>query len=239
MSTPRERPLAEPPIFRARFPVILKKFFWVTYDHVGKLMLASLLSLLLTLSFIGIPLAVALLGTLTTELASYRVPDFPVLRRNVVRSLGRSLGVTAVGVMGVTAAVSGIGFYGSDRLGLPLLSLFFLGITLWIGAGFFAWLAVWVPLTFLKNWPLRRLARLALDLALQNPLLFLAHLGCQLVVWLVGIVTVVGFVFLSPALSFLLGATFTRELLGQYEPGLVREEEEPRTLVDLFRPWQM
>jgi hypothetical protein len=224
---------------RLRFSLVLKKFFWHAYDHPGKLIAASLLSASLALTIMGLPLALVILARLGTELACYREIRVAQMFRMTWRRIARGAALVGIGVGGAFVILSGLVFYGSDRLHLPLLSLVLLGLTVWFGLAFAAWYSLWVPLAFRYEAPLLELGRAAGLLLLANPLASLLHLTSQLIIWLFGALTVVGLFLMSPGLSALLAAVFTRELIGVYEPGSIPEDEETRTLADFLRPWRM
>lgn len=225
--------------FRPRWRVVLKKFFWNAYDHIGKLMIASAAASFLALSIVGLPAAISGLFGLATEIAFYREVSVGSFFRLGFRRYRRGLQLAAVASLGSLVIGSSLVFYSSDRLGLPLLSLVLLGLTIWFGVAFLVWLSVLVPLAHISGAPLRQLARDAVLVVLDNPLPNALHLVTQLVIWFAGAASVVGLILLSPGLSAVLAATFVREILGKYKPGLVSDDEEVRNFGDLFRPWQM
>ncbi len=222
-----------------RFGSICKKFFWNSYDHIGKLMLASLVSALLSLTLLGFPMALSGMLALSVGVAAYCDVELSDYFRAGARGYVRGAFLAGILVAGFLLLSSSVAFYSTDRLGVPLLSLLLLGLTLWLAIYFLAWLFILLPLAHFSDAPLRHLARDAAAMVLDNPGLCLAHVSCQFLIWAAGLASVVGAFLFSPALSAVLAATFTRELLGKYRPGLVREDEEVRTLADLFRPWQM
>ena len=237
MSDPRATPPQAPSPVRPSLRIIFKKTFWNLYDHLGKFLLLSATSVLLALTVVGLPFAVAGLYGLANDVADYRTVTLADYFRHGKRGYLTALKLVAIFLGGAVVLVSNVLFHLKDKLGLPALSMGMLLLTLWLSLVFFAWLFYLFPLAFRVGGLSKPVAKSALGFALDNKAATVWLLLANLFNWFVGLATFVLLVFLSPAASAVLQATASRELLGKYRPGLVREDEEQRTLKDLFRPW--
>ncbi len=217
----------------------LKKTFWNVYDHLGKLVLLSFLSFLLVFTVIGLPFAVAGLFGLATEIADYKPVSVRGFFRYGVQGYVLALKLTALFVFGTVVLASNILFHLQNKLGLPALSMGMLIVTAWLSLLFLAWSFYLFPLAFRVGSFSRDIARSALGLVLDNKIYTAWLLLLYLLNWLAGAATFVLLVFFASGASAVFQATATRELLGKYYPAVVREDEELRTLRDLFRPWSV
>ncbi|NOZ55223.1 MAG: hypothetical protein GXO73_00335 [Calditrichaeota bacterium] len=219
--------------------VVLKKTFWNVYDHLGKLLILNFLSFLLALTVVGLPFAVAGLYSLANRIADYRAVGLRDYFRLGAQGYFLAFKLTAIFVFGALVLGSNVVFHLEDRLGLPAVSMGMLLLTVWFSLLFLVWNFYLFPLAFRFGELSKQVSKSALGLALDNKSFTTWVLLADLVNWLAGAATFVLLVFFAPAVSAVLQAVATRELLSKYHPGLVREGEEQRTLRDLFRPWAL
>jgi len=147
-----------------------------------------------------------------------------------------------------------VGFYISVKIGFGLLGFFLAGIQVWIAA-FCLMMQVYVrPLLYSRNWGLGAVLKWSATLILLKPsftiLLFLQALALFVIIGVTGVGTVLLLVsvvsmFLNTALRETLRdmdktmkpkrkPTSWKEIFEEQD----KEEEEKRTVKDLFRPWE-
>jgi len=147
-----------------------------------------------------------------------------------------------------------IGFYISVKIGFGLLGFFLAGIQIWIGAFALIMQVYLLPLLVGKNWDLKPVLKWSTLLIILKPgftiLLFLQALAIFILITITGVGAVLLLmsiisIFLNTALRETLREMDTtmkpkkkptswKEIFAEREK---EEEEEKRTLKDLFRPW--
>lgn len=216
-----------------------KRFFWHAYDHLGTLIAANVLWLVVCLGVVTAPAATAGLSYLARRIAAEedaRLGDFWVgFRRDFIPSL-------KVGAFTVAVAALlwfNIDFYGHLREGLAVGGTALATLLIWCGAFLLLMHAHLHPLLAGGERSLRRLLKKSALLVLDNPGFTLGITLQALVLTAVCVVTGVGLLLILAGLIATLHATGHRELLKKYFPDSpeAREPQETRTLRDLWRPW--
>lgn len=148
-----------------------------------------------------------------------------------------------------------IRFYTSVKLGFGIIGFFLAGIQIWIGAFALLMQTYLLPLLFTKNWALKPVLKWSAMLVVLRPgftiLLFLQALAIFILISVTGVGVVlllmgITSIFLNTALRETLRdmdrttepkkkPTSWKEIFAERERD---EEEEKRTLKDIFRPWE-
>jgi uncharacterized membrane protein YesL len=228
------------------FPTFMA-FRYLPFDGYTQLSFVFLIGLL-THSY-----ATAGAFALTARLADYEDVSlrefFGAARRFYFRTLMLSLIFGGIFLL----LTYSVGFYVSVKIGFGLLGFFLAGIQVWIGAFCLLMQVYLLPLLYSRNWGVWAVLKWAGTLILLKPgftiLLFLQATG---LFFLIG-VTGVGVVLLLMSLVSMFLNTALRETLRDMDKTMKpkrkptswkeifaeqdKEEEERRTLKDLFRPW--
>jgi uncharacterized membrane protein YesL len=216
-----------------------KRFFWHTYDHLGTLIAANLLWLVVCLGVVTAPAATAGLSYLARRVAAEEdahLSDFWLgFRRDFLPSLKTGALTLAV------AAVFwfNIDFYGRLRGGLAFGGTALATLLAWSAAFLLLMHAHLHPLIAGGERSLRRLLKKSALLVLDNPGFSVGITIQAFLLAAVCVLTGVGILFMLASLHATLLATGHRELMKKYFPDSpeAREADETRTLRDLWRPW--
>jgi uncharacterized membrane protein YesL len=231
-----ERPTRPADLLRPAF----RRALWKTYDHIGLLVLANLLWIVLSLPLVTAPAATAGLFHLARELPGDGKPGVHLFFAGFRRHFWPAF---KVGVADLAAALVlwvNIDFYSHLRGGGALPGMLLAALMIWLSL-LFALMHVHIfPMLVVGERSLRQLLRKSLLLTLDN-LLFTIGLGAQtLALTVLCVITGAGLVFLGGSLPAVLLTSGRRALLTKYsdDPGSDSEEPETRTFRDLWRPWE-
>jgi uncharacterized membrane protein YesL len=215
-----------------------KRAVWETYDHIGLLVLANLLWIVLCLPVVTAPAATAGLFHLSRRLdqghdSSLR-DFFAGFRLRFVAALKLGLlDLAALLILWVN-----IDFYSHLRGGASVPGMILAAAMIWMAAFFFLMHAHLYPLLAEGETSLRPLLRKAALLTLDN-LAFTIGITFQ---WLslsvLCVITGAGLVLINGSLVAALLTAGHRELLGKYHSREDRPQPETRTWQDLWRPWE-
>lgn len=217
-----------------------KRFLWNSYDHIGLLVAANLLWLLLCLPVVTAPAATAGLFHLARGIADHE----PVGIRNFFQGFrGHFLPALKAGcfTLGVAAVLwVNVDFYShlGGRASIPGMLL--AAAMIWLGGFVLLMHAHILPLIVAGERSLRAVLRKSALLTLDNPGFTIGITVQAVSVAALCVLTGAGAVLgLGSFLSVLL-TTGHRELLKKYSPDAeaAREPEETRTLRDALRPWE-
>ena len=217
-----------------------KRAFWHVYDHLGTLIGANLLWLVLCAGVVTAPAATAGLFHLARRIAAdedARIRDFWAgFRHDFLPSL--AVGAFTAGLAALLWF--NIYFYGALGGGFA-----FVGAAL---ATLLVWAAVLLVLMHVHIHPLlasgdRSLAsifRKSLLLTLDNPAFTVSVSLTALGLTALCVVSAAGLVLISGSLAAVLLSTAHRELMKKYLPDSpeAAEPDETRTWRDLWRPWE-
>jgi hypothetical protein len=215
-----------------------KRFFWLLYDHIGLIILANLLWLVLSLGVVTAPAATAGLAVLAARIAAGENASLRDLLRGFREHFVPSLKVGLFDALVILVLWVNVDFYShlSGRAALPGFLL--AGLLVW-GAAF--WLLIHVhvyPLMIDGERGLRRLLRTSALLTLDN-LSFTIGLALQsLMLVTLCVLTGVGLIVLLTSMLTLLHAAGHRELLRKYRDDVAPDAPETRTWRHLWRPWE-
>lgn len=217
-----------------------KRAIWETYDHIGLLVLANLLWILLSIPVVTAPAAAAGLFHLARRLSrsepiglssfftGFRSHFWPAFKVGVAE-------LAALLVLWVN-----IDFYSHLRGGATIPGMVLAAAMIWL-AVLFALMHVHIfPMLAAGETSLRQLLRKSLLLVLDNPAFTIGLALQSISLSVLCLVTGAGLVLLSGSLSAVLLTSGHRSLLTKYsdEPADPQEEPESRTLRDLWRPWE-
>ena len=235
----RENTTSDPADF-ARFALYtsFKRFFWMTYDHVGLMLVANLTWLVLSLGIVTAPAATAGLASLAARIAAGEKVSIRDLLRGFREHFVPALKIGLFDLAVVVALWVNVDFYShlSGRAAIP--GFLFAGLLIW-GAVFWLLLHVHIyPLMVAGERSFRHLLRTSALLTLDN-LAFTIGLALQsFMLLMLCILTGVGIIALLSALLSLLHATGRRELLRKYHDDIPQDVPETRTWRHLWRPWE-
>ncbi len=216
-----------------------KRFFWHTYDHLGTLIAANVLWLVVCLGVVTAPAATAGLSYLARRVAAEEethISDFWVgFRRDFVPSLKLGAFTLAVAALFWFNA----DFYGRLRGGLAFGGTALATLLVWSGAFLLLMHAHLHPLLAGGERGLARLLKKSALLALDNPGFTVGITLQAFVLAVICLVTGIGLLLILASLHATLLATGHRELLKKYFPQSpeAAQPDETRTLRDLWRPW--
>jgi len=217
-----------------------KRSIWSTYDHIGLLVLANLLWVVLCLPVVTAPAATAGLFHLAREVARGKSPS---LRDFFVGFRTRFLPAFKVGLVELAALLVlwvNIDFYSHMRGGAVIPGMILAAAMVWVAAFFLLMHAHLYPLLVGGESSLRQLLRKSALLTLDN-LAFTAGITFQaLSLSVLCVVTGAGLVLINASAVAVLLTTGHRELLRKYsdDPESSPELPETRTLRSLWRPWE-
>jgi uncharacterized membrane protein YesL len=235
-----------PPVHdrRARAADLLRPAFkrsiWSTYDHIGLLVLANLLWVVLCLPVVTAPAATAGLFHLAREVARGKNPS---LRAFFVGFRTRFLPAFKLALVDLAALLVlwvNIDFYSHMRSGAVIPGMILAAAMVWVAAFFLLMHAHLYPLLVGGESSLRQLLRKAALLTLDN-LAFTIGIAFQaLSLSVLCVVTGAGLVLINGSAVAVLLTTGHWELLRKYsdDPEKSPELPETRTLRSLWRPWE-
>lgn len=216
-----------------------KRFFWHTYDHLGTLIGANILWLVVCLGIVTAPAATAGLSYLARRIAAEEdahLADFWVgFRRDFIPALK----IGAFTLVVAAALWFNADFYGHLRGGLAVAGTALATLLAWCWAFVLLMHAHLHPLLAGGERSLGRLLKKSALLVLDNPGFTVGITLQAAVIAVFCVVTGIGLVLILASLHATLLATGHRELLKKYFPDSpeAQEAEETRTLRDLWRPW--
>jgi uncharacterized membrane protein YesL len=215
-----------------------KRAVWETYDHIGLLVLANLLWIVLSLPIVTAPAATAGLFHIAARIdrgddaslhhffAGFRLRFVPALKLGIVD-------LAALLVLWVN-----IDFYSHLRGVGTLPGMILAAAMVWLGAFYFLMHAHLYPLLTEGETSLRQLLRKSALLTLDN-LAFTVGITFQsLSLSILCVVTGAGLVLINGSLVAVLLTAGHRELRGKYHSWEDRPSPETRTWRDLWRPWE-
>ena len=217
-----------------------KRAIWSTYDHIGLLVLANLLWVVLCLPVVTAPAATAGLFHLAREVARGKdasLHDFFVGFRT------RFLPALKLGLVDLAALLVlwvNVDFYSHMRGGAVIPGMILAAAMVWVAAFFLLMHAHLYPLLADGESSLGQLLRKSALLTLDN-LAFTIGITFQgLSLSVLCVITGAGLVLINGSAVAVLLTTGHRELLRKYsdDPDKSPELPETRTLRDLWRPWE-
>ncbi len=217
-----------------------KRSIWSTYDHIGLLVLANLLWVVLCLPVVTAPAATAGLFHLARQIArgkdvslrdffvGFRTRFFPAFKLGLVD-------LAALLVLWVN-----IDFYSHMRGGAVIPGMILAAAMVWVAAFFLLMHAHLYPLLAGGESSLPQLLRKSALLTLDNLAFTIGITFQALSLSVLCVVTGAGLVLISGSAVAVLLTTGHRELLRKYsdDPDRSPELPETRTLRDLWRPWE-
>jgi len=215
-----------------------KRFFWMTYDHIGLMILANLMWLVLSLGIVTAPAATAGLASLAARIAAGEDVSVRDLLRGFREHFIPALKVGLFDLAVIVALWVNVDFYShlSGRAAIP--GFLFAGLLIWGGA---FWLLLHIhiyPLMVAGERSFRRLLRTSALLTLDNLSLTTGLALQSLMLLMLCILTGIGIIALLSAVLSLLHATGRRELLRKYRDDIPEDVPETRTWRHLWRPWE-
>jgi uncharacterized membrane protein YesL len=216
-----------------------RRAMWSTYDHIGLLVLANLLWLLLTLPVVTAPAAAAGLFSLCAELAEESEPRLSSFFRGFRRWFRPAFKLGLVEAAATVVLWVNIDFYSHLRGGASVPGLILSAVMVWLAAFFLLMHVHLFPLLVGGETRLRTLLRKAALLTLDN-LAFTAGIAAQsLALSVLCLVTGAGLVLVIGSAVAMLLTSGHGELLRKYsdDPDLPPDALETRTFRDLWRPW--
>jgi len=216
-----------------------KRFFWHTYDHLGTLMAANVLWLVLSLGVVTAPAATAGLAYLTRRVAAEEDASLTHFWFGFRRDFLPSLKIGAFTLAVAAALWFNIDFYGRLRGGLAFGGTALSTLLGWSAAFLLLMHAHLHPLLAGGERSLGKLLKKSALLVLANPGFSVGITLQALVIAAFCLITGLGLLFILASLHATLMATGHRELLKKYFPDspASRQADETRTLRDLWRPW--
>jgi uncharacterized membrane protein YesL len=216
-----------------------KRFFWHTYDHLGTLIAANVLWLVLCVGVVTAPAATAGLSYLARRVAAEEDAHLRDFWFGFRRDFLPSLKIGAFTLAVAAALWFNTDFYGHLRGGLAVGGTALATLLIWSGAFLLLMHAHVHPLLAGGERSLRRLLKKSALLVLDNPTFTVGIVLQALLLAAICLVTGIGLLLILASLHTVLLATGHRELLKKYFPDSpeAREPDETRTLRDLWRPW--
>ncbi len=217
-----------------------KRAIWSTYDHIGLLVLANLLWVVLCLPVVTAPAATAGLFHVAREVA--RGKDVS-LRDFFVGFRTRFFPAFKVGLVDLAALLVlwvNIDFYSHMRGGAVIPGMVLAAAMVWVAAFFLLMHAHLYPLLAGGESSLRQLLRKSALLTLDNLAFTIGIVFQALSLSALCVVTGAGLVLLNASAVAVLLTTGHRELLKKYshDPENSPDLPETRTLKDIWRPWE-
>ena len=217
-----------------------KRAIWGTYDHIGLLVLANLLWVVLCLPVVTAPAATSGLFHLARQIDRGRDTS---LRDFFLGFRMRFLPALRLGVVDLAAGLMlwlNIDFYSHLRGAATIPGMVLAAAMVWAAAFYFLMHAHLYPLLAGGESSLCQLLRKSALLTLDN-LAFTIGITLQaLSLTILCVVTGAGLVLLNGSAVAVLLTTGHRELLRKYsdDPEKSPEFPETRTLRDFWRPWE-
>lgn len=215
-----------------------RQFFWLSYDHIGLLILANLLWILLSLPLVTAPAATAGLFYLTARIS--RREDASL--RDLL--IGFRLFFKPALMIGlVDAAIAiilwvNVDFYShlGGRASIP--GMLFAGLIIWATAFWVLIHAHLFPLLISGEKGVRSLFRKSALLTLHNPAFTIGITVQSISLTVITAMTGVGLFAVAGALTAVLLTTGHRSILLRYAPEHTPAPLEQRGWRDLWRPWE-
>jgi uncharacterized membrane protein YesL len=217
-----------------------KRSIWSTYDHIGLLVLANLLWVVLCLPVVTAPAATAGLFHLARQIARGKDTS---LRDFFVGFRSHFFPAFKIGLVDLAALLVlwvNIDFYSHMRGGAVIPGMVLAAAMVWVAAFFLLMHVHLYPLLAGGESSLRQLLRKSALLTLDN-LAFTIGIAFQaLSLSVLCVVTGAGLVLINASAEAVLLTEGHRELLRKYsdDPDRSAELPETRTLRDLWRPWE-
>jgi len=215
-----------------------KRFFWMTYDNIGLMILANLMWVVLSLGVVTAPAATAGLATLAARIADGKETSVRDILRGFREHFAPALKVGLFDLAVIVILWVNVDFYShlGGRAAIPGFLL--AGVLIW-GAAFWLLLHIHLyPLMVAGERSFRRLLRTSALLTLDNPSFTIGLALQSLMLLMLCILTGVGVIALLTAMLSLLHATGRHELLRKYRDDLPKDVPETRTWRHLWRPWE-
>jgi uncharacterized membrane protein YesL len=226
----------------ASIGLINKKAFWNAYDHLGRLLLVNLFSVLLAITIIGLPAGIIGLFSITAKIANHENITLKEYASPLRKYLKRVVSLIAVLVFLMLLLAANLYFYNAmlhQTSGAAMTFIFsgMQGLMLWLALFFIMFSFYIFPVLFQLDSDFRVTLKNSFFLMLDN-LKVSFYLFFSWLFWMfVGVATgIVGF-FLSLSVIAVIGNTAVREVLAQYQPKGLEADEETRGLRDLLKPW--
>lgn len=242
LRTGRRRPPAQDPRIRAAdlLRPAFKRAIWSTYDHIGLLVLANLLWIVLCLPVVTAPAATSGLFHLARQIdrghdASLR--DFFLgFRMRFLPALKLGIVDLACGLM----LWLNVDFYSHLRGGATIPGMVLAAAMVWVAAFLLLMHAHLYPLLVGGESSFRQLLRKSALLTLDNLAFTIGITFQALSLSVLCVVTGAGLVLLNGSAVAVLLTTGHGELLRKYsdDPEQSPDLPETRTLRDLWRPWE-
>jgi len=217
-----------------------KRFFWHAYDHLGTLILANLLWLVLCLGVVTAPAATAGLFRLATRIAADEPATLSDFWKGFRMDFAPALKVGAFTAAAAVAVWFNFGFYSGLSGPLAFAGAAIAAILIWAAAFLLLMHAHLHPLVARGDRSLRSLLRKSALLTMDRPGFTIGVTLQALVLSSLFVVSGAGLVLVLGSFIALLLSTAHRELLKSYFPESPEAQEPPetRTLRDLLRPWE-
>lgn len=222
--------------------LINKKAFWNTYDHLGHLLLINLFTLLLGMTVIGLPLGVIGLFSFTAKIVNYENVTLNTYWSSFRPLLKRVTGLIVLLIFLSLLLLANIYFYRSllqqaSGVGFTFIFSGMLGLMLWLALFFLMFTFYVFPVLFQLSSDFKVTIKNSFFLMMDN-LKVSFYLLFSWLIWLAaGLATGVIGVFLSLAVIAVITNTAVREVLAQYRPEGLVDDEETRGVRDLLKPW--
>lgn len=215
-----------------------KRFFWMTYDNIGLMLLANLTWLGLSLGVVTMPAATAGLAVLASRIAAGEDASLRDVLGGFREHFAPALKLGLFDLVVVVVFWVNVDFYSHLAGRASLIGFLIAGLLIW---AFAFWLLVHVhlyPLIVEGERSLRRLLRTAALLTLDNPAFTIGLALQSFMLVMLCVLTGIGVVVLMAAILSLLHATAHRELLRKYRDDVPEDVPETRTWRHLWRPWE-
>ncbi len=215
-----------------------KQFFWLTYDHIGLLILANLLWILLSLPIVTAPAATAGLFYLASRITRRENPSLRDLLTGFRLFFRPAL---VIGLVDTAIAIIlwiNIDFYShlGGRASIP--GMLFAGLIIWATVFWILIHAHLFPLLIDGERRPRSLFRKSAILTLHNPAFTIGITVQNISVTVICALTGVGLLAIAGGLTAILLTTGHRSLLSRYNPDSPQTPPEQRRWRDLWRPWE-
>ncbi len=215
-----------------------KRFFWMTYDNIGLMILANLTWLVLSLGVVTAPAATAGLASLAAGIAAGREVSLRTILRGFREHFVPALKIGVFDLAVVIVLWVNVDFYSHLGGRAAVFGFLFAGLLIW-GAAFWLLLHIHIyPLMVDGERSFRRLLRTSALLTLDNLSITIGLALQSLMLIMLCILTGVGIIALLSAMLSLLHATGQRELLRKYRDDIPEDVPETRTWRQLWRPWE-
>lgn len=230
---------------KASISIINKKAFWNVYDHLGTLILLNLFSLVLILTFIGIPFALSGLFGVTKQIAYYESIEFRDYLSNTKKYFKKAFSLAIFMMIFLFLLAANLYFYyvqiisSHTDANLRIIFSIMLGVMVWLGIIFLIFLHYLFPMMVQSGNKFVSLLKKSYFLMLDNIVVSLYLFITSTFWFLLGIYTGIIAFFFSFSVVSVVCQTAIREVLNQYQPEALPKDEEVRDFRDLIRPWRL